>query len=152
MTVPVYVGMPERDRTFRVPKAGEGYWGEIRCGGTCRDDYGRIVVWHDGAGRIVVLQRAAMESFQAALDACRFTIRLTGSHRSCDLQRRLYLSDPRRFASPDDTAHCRGLAIDVDQGMEPYRLRRVHDELSSRAWHQNRPDDEPWHYSMGIKV
>lgn len=151
MTVPVYIGMPTTDRTFDVPKAAKGIWGNIRCGGPCRDDYARIRVYHQTPARFIQLQRAALDSFKTAEEALGFKIWLTGSLRECSVQTRLYNSDHTRYAVPSSSAHCRGLAIDVSQNMTPKQLKQVHDVLTPRAWHQAR-SDEPWHYSFGIQV
>jgi hypothetical protein len=156
---PVYEGMPSLDRRFEVPKAGGGTWGTIRCGGPCKDDYARIDIYHQVPGtRFVKLQKAALDSFRSAEVAVGGgggkigLIFLTGSWRSCSLQAELYRSDTHRFAPPESTAHCRGLAIDVSQNQDPKKLAAIDEELLQRAWHKARPDDEPWHYSFGIEV
>src|SRR5262249_8061099 len=114
MPPPVTHGMPHTDSRFPLgPKPADGRRGRIRLGGPCRDDYRRIETYHDAEGRVVILQAAALRSFQAAEGHVGFTIVLTGSHRSCDVQRRLFASDPKRFADPDESYHPRGLAIDV---------------------------------------
>lgn len=144
---PKYDGMPPTDRTYDV-----GRWGEIRCGGPCRDDYGRIVIYHQSPARYVKLQKAAIESLKDAEQDVRQKIWVTGSWRSCSLQRQLRASDPSRFADPNETAHTRGLAIDVSQNQTGSDLRAIHKALISRWWFQARPSDEPWHYSFGIQV
>lgn len=151
MTNPVYEGMPLTDRTFDVPKAAGGSWGEIRCGGPCKDDYNRIVTWHHNE-HVWTLQRAAMESLKDASEKVGFDIVCTGTIRSCDLQTKLYNGDHNRFAPPDKTAHTRGLAIDVSMALSWLRRRRIRRALLARGWHQSRPTDEPWHYSFGIQV
>ena len=144
---PVYVGMPASDRTFTIDP-----WGNIRCGGKCKDDYRRIEILHNGNGEVVKLQHAALNSFQAAQDAVGSQIHLTGiGWRSCASQATLYASDPSRFAPPDGTAHTRGLAIDVSQAQPADKLAKIHRALTNRGWHQAR-SDEPWHYSAFIQV
>jgi hypothetical protein len=145
---PVYVGMPPTDRRFAVMV--DSHQREIRCGGPCRDNYFRIVI-HDEQGQIVKLQRAAWESFAAAESYLGFQIVLTGSWRSCAYQRELYAKDHARYAPPDKTAHCRGLAIDVSTALPPHHQTAIRSALTARGWHQARPD-EPWHYSFGIQV
>lgn len=147
MSEAVFIGMPLHDRTFEV-----GHWGNIRCGGPCKDDYARIKVFHDAGGRVVVLQAAALESFRSSEQDLGFPIVLTGSHRACSQQRTLWLSDPNRFANPDTTAHTRGLAIDVSTAIADRRKAKIKAALTARHWHQARPVDEPWHWSFGIQV
>ena len=146
MTEPVYVGMPNIDRRFDV-----GHWGEIRCGGRCRDDYGRLETVHQD-GRVITLQRAALDSFKSAEKEVGGLIRLTGAFRACSYQTALYRSDSGRFANPDTSAHCRGLAIDVSTNQAADKLKRIRATLMERHWHQARPTDEPWHYSFGLQV
>jgi hypothetical protein len=149
----VYVGMPSVERRFRVRKSDEKFWGEIICGGPCEDSYARIDIYNQIPGqRFVKLQAAALRSFRAAELALGHKIFLTGSWRSCSLQASLYRSDPSRFANPNTTAHCRGLAIDVSTDQSQTRLKNIHRALAWRGWHQSRPDDEPWHWSFGIQV
>jgi hypothetical protein len=146
---PVYEGMPAVEREFKV-----GDWpGRIICGGKCKDDYKRIITRAYGANNHlhVTLQKAAMYSF---LDASKAVgpIVLTGSIRSCAQQTELYRSDSSRYANPNTTAHTRGLAIDVSTAITKKRDDEIRKALFRRGWHQVRPDDEPWHYSFGIKV
>jgi hypothetical protein len=151
---PVYVGMPVTARTFVVRKDQGGSWGEIRCGGPCKDDYADIIVYHQVPGqRYVKLQAAAMASFKAAERALGKKIFITGTGwRSCSEQTYLYSTDHSRYAPPATTGHCRGLCIDVDMNQTEEKLARIHRELAVREWYQARPDDEPWHFSMGLKV
>lgn len=146
MSAPVFVGMPPTDRVFTVNP-----WGRIRCGGLCKDNYARIRHYHHD-GQVVTLQQAALASFREAEDACGFPLVVTGSIRSCSQQTALWRSDPARFAPPNITAHCRGLAIDVSQAQAKVKLAKVNRALRARGWHQARPIDEPWHYSFGIDV
>ena len=147
---PKSVGMPAKDVIFSVHP-----FGDIRCGGACNDHYARIKTDHNH-GRLVTLQRAALDSFLEAEAAVGFLIVVTGSIRSCAYQADLYRSDPVRFASPNTTAHCRGLAIDVSQSLSATRLKAIGRALKARRWYQARPagtpNAEPWHYSFGIQV
>ena len=153
MAAPLYVGMPPTEREFVVPRPVDPKpWGKIICGGACRDDYSRIEIYHQDAQHYVKLQRAALRSLQAAEDAIGDKIWLTGSWRSCSLQSELYASDSHRYAAPSTTAHCRGLAIDVSQNQTKGKLDKIHKALTYRHWHQARPTDEPWHYSLGVQV
>jgi len=140
---PLYVGMPASPTSF---KFGTGV---IFAGGTCKDNYGNVEE-ATILGQSLKLQKAAMDSFIGAANEVG-GIRLTGSWRSCEAQTRYYNSDPNRYAPPDKTAHCRGLAIDVatDQGAE--KLADIKGALSKRGWFQARAD-EPWHWSAGIRV
>jgi hypothetical protein len=148
MSEPVYIGMPPTDRTFDV-----GKWGEIRCGGPCRDDYARITVdgRPNGEG-YVKLQQAGMKAFHDAEQACGFVIQLTGSFRLCATQESLYSQDPSRYAAPATSGHCRGLAIDVSTTYGWWKTRKIKRALADRRWYQTRPQDEPWHWSFGIQV
>lgn len=148
---PLYKGMPPRDVVYTVPRAGAHRWGRIRCGGACNDHYARLETRHLGDGRVVTLQRAAMDSYLSAARHVGASITLTGSFRSCSQQTSLYRQDPARFANPNTTAHCRGLAIDVSTELSVTRLRKIHAALVRRDWYQAR-SDEPWHYSFGIEV
>jgi hypothetical protein len=146
-TAPVYIGMPPGEREFRTE------FGSIICGGRCRDDYARIEIYHQVPGqRWVRLQRPALDSFREAENKLGFAIFLTGSSRTCELQTALYMGDQNRFAHPDKTAHCRGLAIDVSTSMSQAKQTAIRRALKNRGWHQSRPDDEPWHHSFGLAV
>lgn len=150
MGQPVYDGMPPSDRSYNVKKDMGGTWGTIRCGGACKDNYQNIAIYHQNSAEFVKLQKAAIASLKSAEDAVNKKIFTTGSWRACSLQAQLYRSDPNRFAAPNTTAHCRGLAIDVSQNQN--YLARIKKALLLREWYQSRPDDEPWHFSFGIKV
>jgi hypothetical protein len=130
--------------------------------GPCRDNYQNMEVYNQlGSYQIVILQHGAMNSFKAAekrfykLSSAwakahpkqdrRPIIVLAGSKRDCATQRRLYASDPSRFAPPDVTLHTRGLAIDVDQRQPA--LTTVYKVLAGHGWNRSRPTDEPWHWS-----
>ena len=136
-------------------------YGVIHYGGPCRDDYPNMVTYDQGGGNTVVtLQRPAMKALWAAEE--RYGIKtkrpsgtrnikvLPGTNRTCATQARLYASDPNRYAKPDVTGHTRGIAIDVDQSQP--NLRIIHNALIAEGWQQVRPDDEPWHYSYGVRV
>lgn len=151
---PLFIGMPNVERKFRVKQPDGALWGEIICGGPCKDDYARIFIYHQVPGeRYVKLQGAAIRSFQAAEEALGFKILLTGSGwRSCALQTSLYRSDTSRYANPKSTGHTRGLAIDVSTAQSATKQAAIKKALLARHWHQSRPVDEPWHYSFGIQV
>lgn len=138
-TTPVYDGMPSTQRAFLV---GTGL---IYIGGPCKDDYGNI----ESAtilGQSVKLQKPAMDSYIAAANEVG-GIKLSGSWRSCAAQTAYYNSDHNRYAPPDQTYHCRALAIDVDTNQFPEKQAQIHAALSKRGWFQARPSDEPWHWS-----
>lgn len=89
---------------------GEGY----PVVGPCRDDYPNMVVRHNAGGQIFRMQEPAADAYAAAEKAYGRPIRITGeAWRSCSIQSALYRSDPGRFANPDSSRHCRGLAMDV---------------------------------------
>jgi hypothetical protein len=73
-------------------------------------------------------------------------ILLTGSWRSCALQKELHTDDPSRFADPNGSLHPQGLAIDVDTGIKDFD--KAHASLADVGWRRAR-DDEPWHHSWG---
>ena len=93
----------------------------------CKDDFPNIVTDHNAAGQIVKLQEPAMRAYHEAerLNGRKLPwhkhrtpkpIRITGiGFRSCADQTDLYVhsSPPGRFAPPDSSRHCNGLAIDV---------------------------------------
>lgn len=118
--------------------------------GKCKDNYPLIEIMNRD-GQIIKLQHGAMESYK---DACRAYAKRTRPHetfriipcsgtwRSCKLQTQLHNSDPSRFADPDSSLHCRGLAIDAINPV-PVLIRKL---LLDRGWHQAR-SDEPWHFS-----
>ena len=126
-------------------------YGTIYDGGVCKDDYPNINIYHQTAQRIVKLQGPALRAFKAAEErAGSKPLLITGiGWRSCSLQRELWLSDSNRFANPDGSKHCRGLAIDVDQNQGLLRRRKIHRALLAEDWHQSVPS-EPWHYSYFV--
>lgn len=156
MSDPVYIGMPPTDTRFLVFRTGtadpKDVWGEIRCGGPCQDDYGRIKVHVQDAQHFLKLQQAAINSIVAAEAKLKFPIICTGSWRSCTTAHALFAQDPQRYAPPDKGAHMRGLAIDVNQLLPKLKLEAIDKALLARGWHKARPDDEPWHMSFGIQV
>lgn len=150
-------------------------WGTVYRSETCKDDHNNMTVYDQPprGGATITLQGPAVKSFKDAEDAFyrktsgtnwrpglppKFErkdgtlfrpIYLTGSIRSCELQKRLFASDDQRFANPDSTLHTQGLAIDVHMvwlGKFPI-IRAL---LKARGWGQSRPDDEPWHFSFGF--
>lgn len=117
----------------------------------CKDDYANIVLFEQGGGVVIKLQRPAMDSFRECSKLVRFPILVTGTWRSCAYQTQLYASDSKRYADPKVTAHPKGLAIDVSQAQSTTRLAKIHAALLKHDWHQVR-SDEPWHYSYGVTV
>ena len=147
---PVVRGMPPVEGGYTIhwtDNRGHRQTGRIRLGGLCKDDYARLVVNHRD-GRVLMLQGAAMDAYLDAERTLGFEIVVTGSHRSCAQQTQLHNSDPQRFADPDGSYHCRGLAVDVSQAQSAAKLKEIHRVLSHRRWYRARPD-EPWHYSFG---
>ncbi len=105
-----------------------------------------LVAW-----RGVVLNPAAMASFQEAARILGAPIRVTDSYRSHEQQAALYAQKPGLAAPPGSSYHERGLAIDVDGdaygGYASPRFRRVAEVLESLGWHRFDPRGEPWHFS-----
>jgi len=104
-------------------------------------------------GSPVKLQGPAMRAFKAA--EVRYgkrtgrmwrAIPLTGSWRSCSLQTQLYRSNTTRYANPDGSLHCRGLAIDVSTASPNQAI--IVACLKAEGWHRFSPDREPWHHSF----
>lgn len=129
-------------------------YGPIYDGGVCQDDYNNINIYHQTQTRIVKLQGPALRAFKVAEEKIatprKKHLLITGiGWRSCSLQRELWLSDKDRFANPDGSKHCRGLAIDVDQGQSKLRLKAIHKALVAQGWNQSVPG-EPWHYSYHV--
>lgn len=155
---PVYVGMPPTDQKFEVRYGGhpEIEVKEIRCGGPCKDDYGRIIPFQNRNGQILKLQKAAALSLEHVETHLKYAVVVTGAWRSCDAQKDYYNSDPpdsfNRYAPPDKTAHTRGLAIDVSTALPLWKRKRIKSKLLAHGWFQARPVDEPWHFSFGIQV
>ncbi len=128
---------------------------------TCRDDYENMRT-AKVCGQVLHMQLSGLRAYR---EACRLfakrsgwsaarikrtggrPILLTGSWRSCALQRHLHDLDPKRFADPDGSLHPQGLAIDVDTGTPDFE--DAHKALASVGWRRARPD-EPWHHSWGF--
>ena len=135
--------------------------GVIHYGGPCQDDYDNMQIYDqppEGSSPIK-LQEAALLAFRAAERAYGEAtgrpkgdrpIKLTGSWRSCAHQAELFAGDSKRFADPDVTGHCRGIAIDVSTAVPNQDI--IAQCLSDSGWTQTRPDDEPWHWSYGVTV
>jgi len=84
------------------------------CVGPCKDDYPNIVIRHNRGGQLFKMQEPAALAYAEAERIYGKCIRITGeAWRSCSQQSALYRSDPKRFANPDGSRHCRGLAMDV---------------------------------------
>lgn len=83
--------------------------------GPCKDDYPNVTTTHNLAGQLLRGQLPALLAFHEAERLNGRAIRITGEgQRSCSLQSALYRSDPGRFAPPDTSRHCRGLAFDIE--------------------------------------
>lgn len=105
-----------------------------------------LVAW-----RGVILNPAAMASFQEASRVLGAPIRVTDSYRTHEQQAAAYARKPGIAAPPGSSYHERGLAIDVDAdaygGYGSPAFRRVTEVLESLGWHRFDPQDEPWHFS-----
>ena len=109
----------------------------------------------------VVLQGPALRSFKEAEKAATprrmrrkgkvLPILLTGvGFRSYAYQERLYASDSSgRYANPDGSLHCEGLAIDIHMGQSVTRRARIAYHLKKRGWHYG-VSGEPWHASYRL--
>ncbi len=98
----------------RVAESENPFGPIFRTTGPCNDSYPNIVVGQNAAGQRVKLQKPALLAYQEAERLNGRPIRITGEgFRSCASQWSLYRSEPGRFANPDSSRHCRGLAIDV---------------------------------------
>lgn len=129
-------------------------YGVIYDGGPCKDDYSNINIYSQTQQRIVKLQGPALRAFKAAEERCatrrKKHILITGiGWRDCTLQYQLWTSDSSRFANPTTSKHCRGLAIDVDQGQGRFRLRKIQKALRAEGWNDV-VSGEPWHYSYFV--
>lgn len=111
-------------------------------------------------GNRVVLQGPALRSFKDAEIAATprrlrrknriLPILITGvGYRSYELQRSLYSREPGRFANPDGSLHCEGLAIDIDMRQSTFRRARIAYHLKKRGWHYG-VLGEPWHTSFRL--
>lgn len=111
-------------------------------------------------GSKVTLQGPALRAFKAA--ELRITPRhlrrkgkvtpilLTGvGYRSYALQKELYASEPGRFADPDCSLHCEGLAIDIHSGQSALKRARIRRALIAEGWYYG-VSGEPWHASFRL--
>jgi hypothetical protein len=130
----------------------------------CKDDHPNIRTMKVN-GQVLHMQLSAIRAYR---EACRVfakksgwskarikrtggrSILLTGSWRSCELQKQLHDSDPRRFADPNGSLHPQGLAIDVSTKQADFDV--AHAALAAVGWKRARPDDEPWHHSWGFNA
>jgi hypothetical protein len=141
--------------TNRVPTN----FGDIfPCEGPCRDDYPNIVTDHNAAGQLVTLQEPAMRAYHHAefLNGRKLpwkprkpkAIRITGiGLRTCSSQTDLFHSDSHRFAPPESSRHCRGLAIDVFN--TPDNLTRRAKAKLIACGFSFPVSGEPWHACFG---
>lgn len=125
--------------------------------GRCRDSYVNLVTFQNAAGQLIKLQEPASRAFLKAelLNGRKLpwrkhrkpkAIRITGEgFRSCADQSALYSSDPGRFADPNGSRHCRGLAVDVDTASTNL-TRRAKRALERCSWNFA-VEGEPWHAS-----
>jgi LAS superfamily LD-carboxypeptidase LdcB len=109
----------------------------------------------------VVLQGPALRSFKEAEEAATprrmrrkgkvLPILLTGvGYRSYALQKSLYAGDSSgRYANPDGSLHCEGLAVDIHMGQGVLRRQRIAYHLKKRGWHYS-VSGEPWHSSFHL--
>lgn len=119
----------EGDFVFVCNKAGKGARAQVRevdqpfgrvyhTIGPCKDDYDNMIVSRNLAGQPIKGQEAAILAFHEAERLNGRALRVTGypfgGWRSCSVQSDLYRSDPGRFANPDSSRHCRGLAFDIE--------------------------------------
>ena len=136
------------------------HYGVIHDGGSCCDDYDNINIYHQTDSRIVKLQGPALRAFKAAeqrITPKRMKFRGKTRHilitgigwRDCELQRQLWKSDPQRYANPDGSKHCRGLAVDIDMGQSAARRYAIKKALLLEGWHYAVPG-EPWHTSYVV--
>jgi len=135
-------------------------YGTVYDGGSCKDDYPNINIYHQTDQRIVKLQGPALRAFKAAeqrITPKRMKLRGKTRHilitgigwRDCALQRQLWLSDPQRYANPDGSKHCRGLAVDIDMGQSAARRYAIKKALLLEGWHYA-VEGEPWHTSYVV--
>lgn len=136
-------------------------FGIIRHDDVCHDDFRNIETvglypahpkkgaYRRERGYLLKLQGPAMASLIKVEGILNKEVVLTGSWRSCALQKQLYDSDHSRYAHPNSTLHTQGLAIDVNTNV---LNDRIHDALCAHGWKQSRPDDEPWHFSFYLKA
>ena len=108
----------------------------------------------------VTLQGPAIRSFKEAEEAATprrlrkrgrvLPILITGvGYRSYALQKILYDREPGRFANPNGSLHCEGLAVDIHTGQSAYRKAKISYHLKKRGWHYG-VSGEPWHASFRL--
>lgn len=115
--------------------------------GPCKDDYPNIVIRHNAAGQLFKMQEPAALAYAMAEELNGRAIRITGeAWRSCSQQSALYRSDPGRFADPDKSRHCRGLAMDVYNTPDNLTAR-AKDSLEAVGFCQG-VSGEPWHFAF----
>lgn len=116
--------------------------------GPCQDSYPNMVIDHNMAGQIVKMQESAMLAYHMAEELNGKAIRITGEGwRSCSQQSALHNSPPPgRFADPDVSRHCRGLALDIYN--TPDNLTpKAKASLEAVGFCQGVPG-EPWHFAF----
>lgn len=122
--------------------------------GPCRDDYLNIRTRTTPSGTILKLQLPAIRAWERAelRNGRKYpwrkhrtpkAIPVTGTWRSCAEQTQLHNDDPQRYADPNGSRHCRGLAGDVNTAFLTRRVKRC---LAREGFHMPRAD-EPWHWS-----
>jgi hypothetical protein len=118
------------------------------CVGPCKDDYPNMVIRHNAGGQIFKMQEPAADAYAEAERINGRPIRITGeAWRSCSQQSALWRSDPGRFANPDTSRHCRGLAMDVYYSSENLTAK-ARDALISVGY-SFPVSGEPWHCCYG---
>jgi hypothetical protein len=118
------------------------------CIGPCVDNYPNMVIRHNAGGQIFRMQEPAAEAYAEAERLNGRPIRITGeAWRSCSQQSALYHSDPGRFANPDTSRHCRGLAMDVYN--DSVNLNTKSRAALISVGFSFPVSGEPWHASYG---
>ena len=126
----------------------DSHYGKVYKNVTCKDDFKNIVIYNQDAQRVVKLQEPAMDSFKECEKKLGHKIHVTGEGwRSCASQLQLWHSDPARFANPNGSLHCAGLAVDLDTGDHFFTENKK--TLLAHGWHFPRTD-EPWHVSFRL--
>ena len=124
------------------------HYGDVHTNDACKDDWNNIVLYHQDAQRVVKLQKPAMESFKECEKKLGHKIHITGyGWRSCSSQLELWRSNSARYANPNGSMHCDGLAIDLDT-TDPHFAENKR-TLLNHGWHFPRPD-EGWHVSFRV--
>jgi hypothetical protein len=118
------------------------------CTGPCKDDYPNMVIRHNAGGQLFKMQEPAALAYAEAERINGRPIRITGeAWRSCSQQSALYHSDPGRFANPDTSRHCRGLAMDVYN--DSVNLNTKSRAALISVGFSAPVNGEPWHYCFG---